>query len=546
MGFNFGAFAGGLGKGAMDTYTTLKDQQSREEASQRAERALRMQEDEALRLRTEREALRSAIGEIPQGDTVRVPTFQGMTGSYDQQDAPTRTEAITPEQKMANFRSRAVALGADPTAALQYEAGGLQLESSRQGLKKGTLEIGELERNARYARNTEMALGFSNQVLQDLAGGKGTMPERIASVLEKHFVPLYNENKLPGLNDGGKARIVDNAMGGDKTIVITGKDGKETTLPATMETLQMLTSQAQGLMMSSASPENYWKHRTQAVAERNADSAAVTAGAAAANAKTHADQLAEQIKAGLFGAQADQAKGAAIASRAAANASNAHASVYNGMAQLARDNAAAGAVMKDYLTKFSALSPEDQNGPRGQALLTEAAVAAAKKTGDVTGVISAIKKPDRSSSWTMSADGSFRSNPQGIVQDFDPKTNMWKTRGLPPVNANAAKIGVIADVSPSGQVGYKGKDGWYSSEQEAVESFTAKAPAKAEPRATAIPEGGNSQQITVSVNPTTKEKSYIVPGVRQRFKSLAEAQEAQKKKMPSGSAMGQALQKFGD
>lgn len=78
------------------------------------------------------------------------------------------------------------------------------------------------------------------------------------------------------------------------------------------------------------------------------------------------------------------------------------------------------------------------------------------------------------SAWTMSADGSFRSNAEGVVQDFDTKTNTWKTRGLPEVSANANKLGVIADIGSNGQVGFKGKDGWYSSEQEAVQSFAAK------------------------------------------------------------------------
>lgn len=77
------------------------------------------------------------------------------------------------------------------------------------------------------------------------------------------------------------------------------------------------------------------------------------------------------------------------------------------------------------------------------------------------------------STWTMSADGSFRSNAEGIVQDFDTKTNSWKTRGVPEVSTNAHNLGVVADVR-DGQIGFKGKNGWYSSEQEAVESFKTK------------------------------------------------------------------------
>jgi hypothetical protein len=106
------------------------------------------------------------------------------------------------------------------------------------------------------------------------------------------------------------------------------------------------------------------------------------------NAQTAADELQAKIKSGLFPAQANQAN-------AAANASNAHASLYKNMAALSKSNAAAGEVMKPYLEKFSNLTPEQQAGAEGQAVLMEAATAAAKKSGDITGLINALKKPDR-------------------------------------------------------------------------------------------------------------------------------------------------------
>jgi hypothetical protein len=90
------------------------------------------------------------------------------------------------------------------------------------------------------------------------------------------------------------------------------------------------------------------------------------------------------------------------------------------------------------------------------------------------GVRSAIHDPTLKGStkqWTMSQDGTFRTNNQGIVQDYDPKSNNWITRGLPQVSKNAAGIGVSAGLGDDGQVAFKGKDGWYHSEREAVESF---------------------------------------------------------------------------
>jgi hypothetical protein len=113
------------------------------------------------------------------------------------------------------------------------------------------------------------------------------------------------------------------------------------------------------------------------------------AAATEKSAQTNADELKAKMDAGLFGAQAEQAKGAAASSRA-------HANVYNNMAALAKTNAEAGKVMKPYIEEFAKLSPEDQAGAKGQSVLLEAATAAAKKTGDVTAILNALKKPDRS------------------------------------------------------------------------------------------------------------------------------------------------------
>jgi hypothetical protein len=113
------------------------------------------------------------------------------------------------------------------------------------------------------------------------------------------------------------------------------------------------------------------------------------ATAAEKNAQTGADELQAKITAGLFGAQAEQARGAAASSRA-------HAVVYSNMAALAKSNAEAGKVMKPYIEEFAKLSPEDQAGAKGQSVLLEAATAAAKKTGDVTAIITALRKPDSS------------------------------------------------------------------------------------------------------------------------------------------------------
>lgn len=254
-----------------------------------------------------------------------------------------------------------------------------------QEYEKGSLELGGLKRRERYDVAQENALGFNQAVINDLTASGGDA----AAVIEKRFIPLYNENKLPGLADGGTAKIVPSAVGGGKSILLTDKNGKETTLPADMATLQKLTSHAQELMMASSSPENYWKHKEQDIKQQTANAQTMSAQAAASQAATHGKQLDEQISAGLFKAQAGLA-------RAQANQASAHAAVYNNMVDLAKTNKEAGAAVKDALAKYEALTEEEKAGPKGQQVLTEGALAAAKKTGDVTGIMNALKKPDRS------------------------------------------------------------------------------------------------------------------------------------------------------
>jgi hypothetical protein len=109
------------------------------------------------------------------------------------------------------------------------------------------------------------------------------------------------------------------------------------------------------------------------------------AAATEKSAQTNADELKAKMDAGLFGAQAEQAKGAAASSRA-------HANVYNNAAALAKSNAEAGKVMKPFLEEFAKLSPEDKRSEKGEAILLDMATAAARKTGDVTGIINALTK----------------------------------------------------------------------------------------------------------------------------------------------------------
>jgi hypothetical protein len=121
----------------------------------------------------------------------------------------------------------------------------------------------------------------------------------------------------------------------------------------------------------------------------------MSAQAAATNAATSASELAQKIKSDLFGAEARLKGAQATSALASANQANAHAAVYKNRVDLAKTNKEAGEAVKEALGKYEALTEEEKAGPKGQQVLTEGALAAAKKSGDITGIMNALKKPDR-------------------------------------------------------------------------------------------------------------------------------------------------------
>jgi hypothetical protein len=395
-----------------------------------------------------------------------------------------------------------------------------------QQYEKGTLELSNLKRGERYAQQQENALGFQQNVMSDLAKNGGD----VGAILEKHFIPLYNENKLPGLADGGTAKIVPSAVGGGKSILITDKDGKESTLPADMATLQKLTKFAQDNMIASSTPENYWKNKDQYIKEMNATSqqtsaqASVTSAAASTvNAATNAKQLDQQIKAGLFEAQAGQA-------RASANQANAHASVYKNMVDLAKTNKEAGEAVKEALAKYETLTDAEKAGPKGQQVLTEGALAAAKKTGDVTGIMNALKKPDRSTV-TAEAEKAAYALYNEAVSTGDPKRIAAAKAAYPQVfgpseldKAIAAKNKPPTAPAPAAA----------STETPTAIPTAAAPPAAPVAPATALPT--NIPPVTSST--IQGPKKYQIKGVIGVFKTPEEAQAAWAQKYaPKAPAM---------
>lgn len=426
MGINLGVALGAAAQSGMNTYLKLGEEQRQEE-----ELRLRKQEaayQEELR-QQERELNKITALTLGSGDKRTVADQSTVNQSYEGADAPAATGykevAYSPQQQMADFKQRALSAGIP--------------------IQKVTAVSGA-HRAEKYAEREEMALGFTQQVMDDVKAN----PTDLGAVFKKHFQEQYNEGKLPGLGDGKTADVVPAATGGQSIVLKDAKGNVTKTIPLDINTIQAMTQKWTGAMMSSSSPASWWKSREADLKEREV---AAKEGELGVHKEFYGKggtyERAAGMRAGAGGDKSIKAKASEYA-EALVDAGTINPATKKPYTTQEAKQYALGVTLKDPNTKAKA-------------------------------------------EWTMSQAGDFRSNAAGVVQDFDPKTNQWKTRGLPQVSANANKVGVIADVSPSGQVGFKGKDGWYSTEQEAVESLSAPSSNAAQPTATALPTGSRAE-----------------------------------------------------
>lgn len=132
-----------------------------------------------------------------------------------------------------------------------------------------------------------------------------------------------------------------------------------------------------------------------------------------------------------------------------------------------------------------------------------------------------LKNPNvkERSDWDYSSDKSVRSNKEGVVQDWNGKA--WTTRGVPQVSSAAASRGVVADVDKSGRSAFKGADGWYSTEQEAYNSFSKQPTAATAAASQAIPTGRSDAEFNVMISNAKRNN----PQARQYLQDLLDSNE---------------------
>jgi len=340
MGLNFGAFAGGLAQGGANMYLKLEEQKRQDEELAMRKQEAAYQEEQRNQERKLNELTSQTLG---MGDTrVTGQDYTGVTGGIDTAEPALKTEAYTPQQKMADFKQRALSAGIP--------------------LQKVTAVSGA-HRAEKYAEKEEMALGFSQQVMDDIKAN----PADLGAVFKKHFQEQYNEGKLPGLGDGKTADVVpmEGRTGGQAIVLKDAKGNTTKTIPLTVDTIQAMTQKWAGAMMASSSPASWWKSREEDLKSREV--------------KVKEDLVPSEI----------------AKNKALANQANTHASVYSNMLQTAKDSKEAGVAMKPYLDEFAAMTPEDQAGPKGQAVLLKGATAGAQKSKDLAGIVTMLRKPDR-------------------------------------------------------------------------------------------------------------------------------------------------------
>lgn len=355
MAFNLGAFAGGLAQGGANTYFRMGEAQRQEE-----ELAMRKQEaayQEELR-NQERELNKITALTLGAGDKRTVADQSTVNQNYEGMDAPAATGykevAYTPQQQMADFKQRALAAGVP--------------------LQKVTA-VSSANRAEKYAEREEMALGFTQQVMDDIKAN----PTDLGAVFNKHFKEQYNEGKLPGLGDGKTAEVVPAATGGQSIVLKNDKGEVTKTMPLDLNTLQAMTEKWTGAMMASSSPASWWKNMEMDLKKKEVD----------------LKGREVDLKGKEVGFKERLLPSEIAKNNAAANQANAHAGVYNNLLTTAKENRAAGEAMKPFLEEFAALTPEEQAGSKGQAVLLKGATAGAQKSKDLSGLVATLRKPDR-------------------------------------------------------------------------------------------------------------------------------------------------------
>lgn len=355
MAFNLGAFAGGLAKGGVDTYLTLENIESQKKRDALVE----LQAQEARAAAEERTALKNAAsntyGQVGAPETAlpgRKLSEAEVTNAYaiDQGDA----SAIPPKaytQAQADADYLAKVRGINPEKALNVE--GLQTQTA---IGKSSLARIKAEDDFSVWMQDSQALAAKDPV----------------GFLKANLGEYNNAKKGSHLDDGNTASVVASADGKSFSFVRTDSKGKLVDSTPINENTAAEALKHIAFSKYSALPGKFKESAELGLR------------------KTEVDLKGREVTAKEKLLPSEIAKNEATAAQA-----RAHAGVYNNLLTTAKENRAAGEAMKPFLDEFAQMTPEEQAGSKGQAVLLKGATAGAQKSKDLAGIVSMLRKPDR-------------------------------------------------------------------------------------------------------------------------------------------------------
>jgi len=505
MGFNLGAFAGGVAQAGMASYKTQQELALAKAAADREAERLGFERERMLREKelygqTQESAalLKQAYTPTEGGTSVQDIGAALPIGARADEDTTTpeyraafqqALAGITPAQQAAVLRGygdvnapggkiasaipnlQAAQLGTttvrqDETgktfavqpltgdkAADRYEqlagaAGNPMAMEKAVGLKKSQAEIAAAKQNLELGSQT---LDL-NKFKLTKAKTDQAFDEKFQGALQD--VMTESKNTLDKIKTtaetGGMKGLVDTFGSQLKTafkhdislvgnnIIVKDNDGKTLhTINSTAEAVSLLEGAAKeqfnkslsdkmvssGLFRNPEELNAFVKNqRDYNIAQMNSVSERMKAEASQSNAATTAGELAEKIKANLFGAQANQANAAAGASTGHANYFNAEAGITKLRESLLKADEKAREAAQPSLDAYAALTPAEQKGEKGVALIEKAAVAAATKSTDFSRLLIATganktPKPEIPIADQEKFVGLFGSSPSTLFKD---------------------------------------------------------------------------------------------------------------------------------
>jgi hypothetical protein len=585
MAFNLGAFAGGLAKGGIDTYSKFVEMEERRKADERAERALQLQIDAAREARELREGVRSAgettLGRVGQAaltgnytqdaglragvdtqadmlakqtegmglgleDVDRMRTAQTLRENVTYQNQPevqARLAAGTPaglptegltraallpekglytrEQAIEDYATRLAKV--DPDKALQAEMLGIQRKGALQGLKVGeqTLEKGGYELS-KLKRDKEFDDKYA-KLQEDWTKERFNLKNEVDKTFHTEGASgvIKKYGKEYEKTTGETVQLVGKDVVVKKGDQVVGKFGVEELMDRIQPVLAKKTTQS---FMDAMVSNGMFKNPEQAMNFLKIQSDIRNQGITA--------------DASMIKALADQALVPSTAARnnAAAAASNAMSKMTN----LSMENRAEAAKLVE---KWSELTPEEQAGPKGLALQREfnmlnvkagATVPLGGTPREVKGGILKVpveqKKNDDGTYTAFAKDGGQALyntiNGEAIPLGMDAPTYAKMKQ-----EASANRVKLVAGEDNGRLVlKYQGADGQFY--DNAKEASQAKAEPKPNTATTPTPAPAPAASAIPTEAPTPERKTlygktkYTVPGAPGAYDTPEEAQAA--------------------